>query len=313
MSGSANGSFYGTIIGCRIATNNGKSKLYYTPAHIGIDGKRRSARITIPIAVNVYGRKETDYYQLVAWGRRADLFANNLNKGKEMHFPIVEASSFRGQVRDANGNISMGADGQPITTSRVNFIIRAFHWGQDSSKTLMEEIGGRDAQGNIVPGMIASGEGSRPAQWNIPGTPDWQQWKNLLEARKNNFFNSTHWQSGRYGFAQVVAPKNYQKILEGPQYDMDDTPENAAIPETGVVNQPLVNQIANTLTPGATQPMMGAGTSQPMVNTIGQTGVGQPIINQPGQPMINQSAMVPSALNPTMANNDVVPQGITAF
>ena len=238
MSGSSHGITKHHFIGGRVGTSD-KIKMLYTPAHIRQDnGKPVSARLVIPILVNLYGKDNPDSYRLVAWGPLADLFAKNLSQGKEMTF-ICDGSSYWGNVFYNDGTQAFQKDGRtPLQTRQSSFTIREFTWGSDSNRTEQEEINA---------GM-QSGEGRRPAQWNIVGTPDNLLWKQMLEGRKQTFYQGGE----RYGYAQVVAPRYAAQILVGDQSKILRTHAQAApaapaantIPN---VQTPLVNQVQNTL------------------------------------------------------------------
>jgi len=242
MSGSSHGKSMHSFINARIGTSD-KIKMLYTPAHIRPDGKAVSARLVIPVLVNEYGKDDPDSYRLVAWGALADMFARNLSKGKEMTF-FCDGSSYWGNVFYSDGTQVLQKDGSALQTRQTSFTIRGFLWGADSNATVNEEI---------MAGM-KSGEGRRPGQWNIPGSPDNQVWKQLLQRRKQTFY-----QGGNvFGYATVVAPRGGGQILTGDQSKILRT--NA---QTVGAAAPLVNQVQNTF--NQPQPMMQPIQGQPIV------------------------------------------------
>ncbi len=206
MSGSSSGLVRTTIVGGRIATGknqqtNRETELLFTPPYLRTsDQKLISAKLQIPVLVNIYGRNEPDHFRLVAWGGRADLFAKNLGKGKEMHWEVVP-KSYWSDLFFSDGVQIMDRNGQPKTVRQQSYTIIDFAWGADSQKTLYEEF---------TTG-IKTGEGLRPQNWNVQGHPDNQLWLNLLATRKNTFYMG----GDRYGFAKVLYPKGGGVIILG--------------------------------------------------------------------------------------------------
>ena len=239
MAGTSNGFFKANAVGGRVGTNK-EIKMTYTPAHINAQGKKVNARLVIPILINEYGRSEPDSYRLIAWGKMADMFAKNLNKGKEMHFYLTGSSYWGDVYSHVDGVQMLDKDNRPLQTRQVSFIIRDFVWGSDGMDTLMDEINNG----------IATGEGRRPAQWNFPGTPDNQLWKQMLAARTNTFFSQAHLQAGVFGFARVRPPKGGGAILFGAQYEREavinaNGPAPAPPPPTAAPGYPGAAVIGN--------------------------------------------------------------------
>lgn len=229
MSGSSHGKSRHEFVNCRVGTND-KIKMLYTPAHIRPDGKAVSARLVIPILVNEYGKNDPDSYRLVAWGALADMFAKNLSKGKEMTF-FCDGSSYWGNVFYSDGTQVLQKDGSALQTRQTSFTIREFLWGADSNATITEET---------MNGM-KSGEGRRPQQWNVPGSQDNLVWKQLLERRKQTFYQG----GNTFGYATVVAPRGGGQIMTGDQSKI--LRQNANVQAAPAGN--LVNQVQNTFAP----------------------------------------------------------------
>ena len=259
MSGSSHGITQHIFIGCRIGTGGkpGKEiKMLYTPAHIKADGKPVSARLVIPILVNEYRKQDPNSYRLVAWGALADMFAKNLSRGKEMNF-ICDGSSYWGNVFYSDGSQVLQKDGSALQTRQTSFTIRSFTWGSDSNNTIdQEKIGG-----------MLSGEGLRPAQWDVTGSPDNLTWKQMLALRKQTFY-----QGGEvFGYATVVAPRSANcQILTGDQSKILRTQAAPAAPYVAkavpaaptVPVAPLVQQVQSAL-PVAPAPVAAPVTVQP--------------------------------------------------
>lgn len=237
MGGSSHGITQHTFIGCRIGTSD-KIKMLYTPAHVKADGKPVSARLVVPILVNEYGKQDPNSYRLVAWGALADMFAKNLSRGKEMNF-ICDGSSYWGNVFYSDGTQVLQKDGGALQTRQTSFTIRSFTWGSDSNNTITEEK---------AAGML-SGEGLRPASWDIVGSPDNLTWKQMLAMRKQTFY-----QGGEvFGYATVVAPRSAGcQIIVGDQSKILRTYAQAA---PVVAAAPLVQQVAAVI-PAAPAPVV---------------------------------------------------------
>lgn len=259
MGGRANGISKHEFINARVATG-GKTErpieLLYTPAHTKPDGKNVRARLQIPILVNVRGKTEPDSFRLTAWGGLADMFAKNLSQGKEMTFFCDASSYWANTYNNANVQV-MQPDGGPLQTRSVGFVIREFLFGGDSERTKIEET-------NV--GM-KTGEGRKPAQWNMPGTPDNLTWLALLERRKQNFYAG----GDRFGYAKVIGPKTPGcTILLGDQSKLKTNTGTAdAATAAGVApaanvppapGSPLVNEVTNVL--GATGTQLPAAQGQ---------------------------------------------------
>lgn len=238
MSGNSSGLTKHIFMGVRVGTGGKVDRpieMLYTPAHRKPDGKNVRARLQIPVLVNVYGKSEPDSFRLVAWGALADIFAKALGKGKEMTF-VCDANSYWGNVYNSAGAQILQPDGGALTTRGISFTIREFSWGGDSESTKTEEINA---------GM-KSGEGRRPAQWNIPGTADNLAWKGLLERRKLVFYQG----GDRFGFAKVIGPKTPGcEILVGDQSKLQTNTGTAVIAAGGVVGTALPGAIPATGAP----------------------------------------------------------------
>ncbi len=281
MAGTSKGMAKTLLVGARVSTHldadpNKNIFMLYTPANLRAgDQKKVNARLEIPVMVNVFGRENGDSYRVIAWGKLADIFARNLNRGKEMHF-LCEPTSYRSEVRSrVDGSVIMDKDGQPARVLRTSYRILDYSFGADSFTTINEEI---------LHGIV-TGEGKRPAKWNDPTSADNGIWKQMLQARNNTYFSPAHEQAGYFGFAKVVMPKSagYQ-ILYGAQYDKEPVIYNNnqfPAPQTGMINTPPVQQV--TMMPNAP-----AAHTAPLVNQVNQT------LNPQAPGMIpNQTVMQP--------------------
>ncbi len=286
MAGTSKGMAKTLLVGARVSThlNPDPSRnifMLYTPANLRAgDQKKVNARLEIPVMVNIFGRENGDAFRVVAWGKLADIFARNLNRGKEMHF-LCEPTSYLSDVRSrVDGSVILDKNGAALQVRRTSYRIIDYAFGADSFTTINEEI-----QHGIV-----TGEGKRPASWNNPAHADNGIWKQMLQARNNTYFSPAHEQAGYFGFAKVVMPKTagYQ-VLYGPQYDKEAVVYNAgqAAPAQGApVTQAPVNQ--TVMMPNAAP----ATQTAPLVNQVNQTLNPQtPVQNQPV--MMNQAPVQP--------------------
>lgn len=238
MAGTSSGMVKMFAAGARVATGKNQqtgrlTELLYTPAYLrASDQKKISAKVQIPVLINLYGRTDPVHLRLVAWGGRADLFVKNLNQGKEMNWEL-EPRSYWSDLFYSDGVQIMDRDGSAKTVRQQSYTIVDFGWGSDSQRTLFEEIN----QG------IMSGEGRRPANWNVQDHPDNTLWKQMLAARKALAYMG----GDRYGFGRVLYPREGGIILLG---DQSYSAERAAGGAQNLIN--TTTQAGNViqLTPG---------------------------------------------------------------
>ncbi len=264
MAGTSNGFAKHMFVGSRVSTTE-KNPLTYTPAYITPEQKKVSSRLVVPILINEYGQEEPDGYRLIAWAGRADMFAKNLAKGKEMHF-FCTSRSYWANVYNNQGQQIMQPDGvTPVQVRQLSFTIRDFVWGSDSFNSLSAEIAA----------------GLRPADWNIPGSPGNTAWKTLLAQRGTTFY-----QGGEvFGYARVVAPKRPGcQILLGDQSGRADmvVPSGATvIPGSNV---PMTQQVAAALNPN------------PAVIPVNMPHVVAPVVPIPAATVIPAAVIDPNAI-----------------
>ena len=209
------------IYGARVS---GKPQFY--PGYTKQDGTKVSERCVVPILVNIPGRKDPntgqradgtlERYYITAWGNAAHDFAKNCAMGKELAFVELRQSQYRGTIY-VNGQPVLDNNGQPITQTKTSHSVTNYRWGDDSEKTINQEIqnGLRPIgwDGNIpVSMLLAALHSSGPngvthlIQQAQHGE---EQWKQMLEARRNYQYQPG---AKSYGFADVVdgsqAPNN---------------------------------------------------------------------------------------------------------
>jgi hypothetical protein len=266
MAGKSKGMVKTFASSVRVSTGKNKdtgrlTEMLYTPAYLRVgDQKKISANIRFPIMINLYKRKDPIHMGLVAWSGIADLFSKNLNQGKEMDFEL-EPRSYMSDLYYSDGALILDRDGSKKTVRKTSFTIIDFNFGADSENTLMTEIN----QG------ILTGEGRRPAQWNVVNSADNALWNQMLAARK-----ATMYQGGnRFGFARVLYPREGGTILLGNQ---STSAENAAGGQQNLTNLTVQSGRIITLTPG----------QQPEARVVGPPGGA--MVQNPNVPLVNQVA-----------------------
>lgn len=201
MAGSSSGSCMVIVTGARITRQP-----TYVPAHEK-NGKTINAKFLGNVAVNYKrnGYERTDYHDIVAWGKTANLLALTCSKGKELTRIEGRLESYRGQVKKNTGQgkageVVLNDDGSKATTSRTSIRVDEFSLGADARSVIEEEMGRKDANGNPM----------RPLYWNRPdldpkpeGQKDADIWKEKITARCALDYDGT---SATFGFAKVIQP-----------------------------------------------------------------------------------------------------------
>ena len=153
------------------------NKMLYTPEYVSKSGEIIVQTLYIPIGDTI----------VIAKGMKADLFALNLNEGKEMWFDCDNER-----------------------------VVQNFTWGRYSKKTLEREIADINYEG---PGGISTGEGLRPKDWWVVGSKDQRLWAAIVAIRHRTVFCKIHLDQLKFGFATVVPPEHYKEILFNPYYN----------------------------------------------------------------------------------------------
>ena len=228
------------------------------------NGKKINSRVVIPVYCNSHRGTDqktgeqgrTDEFKLVAWGKLADTCCKSLPKGKAIDV-FAEPHSYIGRKFHADGSLFLDAAGQAIEERKVAFTIMNIVFGEESSKTIAEEIQG----------------GRRPINWNMPNHPDFALWTQMLQQRQQVMWDG---RSAVFGYARVTIP-------QGPGIQLDfsaNTP--APAPNAGFVNAgfnpnpSLPNMVANAF--GGFPPANGA--PQPLFDPM----TGQRLVPMPAQP-----------------------------
>ena len=284
MADKKSGALTAQMFGARLGTN-AEIRMRYTPAHMNSQGKKVNARLSAPFILNLRGKEGGVRYDIIVWGKLADILAKNWNEGKEMHFPAIEHNPYKGTTYYQGGEIVYEKDGQSLLTWKHSWILREFIWGNESQRCLEREINGEGC---------SDGSGRRPLNWNNSQHPDNAAWKAILDIRSNTFFSPQHMAGGVFGFADVVMPRGGGTILFGAQYERD------AIAYQGIQNviaDPNYNpNRVRHITPVATgAPAAAAPVYHPAPGAPGAAHVAQPHV-----PLTHQ---VHTALHVPVASN----------
>ena len=196
----------GRSIGLAVASFSGvrvTGQLTYIPAYRKSDGQPVNAKCTIPVAKNSHrgthinrgtGQAEkgrTDYFNMVAWGKLADIMARSCNPGKALDL-VTEPRSYMGRLYNADGSPRMDNAGVAIEIPKISFNIIMYPvFGEESQNQITKEIN----------------EGLRPANWNVEGHPDYALWTSILKQRAAYVWDG---QSPNFLWARVVVPQGVQ-------------------------------------------------------------------------------------------------------
>jgi len=190
--------FKGFGAGLRVA---GELTLY--PAHFN-NGKFVNARCIIPAYANsnkgtnqdgTPGRSDT--FRFVAWGKLAYICAKSLPVGKAFDCGCAP-HSYVGNNYNPDGSLRLDAAGQIIQTTKVAFTIEDIVFGEESEKTVTQEIQ----------------MGLRPENWNVRNHPDYSLWTDTLKTRQ-----AAEWDmvSPAFGYARIALPQGPNVQLAAPQ------------------------------------------------------------------------------------------------
>jgi single-stranded DNA-binding protein len=193
-----------------------------------------SSRLRCTVAVNERQGK-TQYFDLIAWGKRAESLAHYLSVGKEMHFrgkitsamvPVkdntgaVLKQTATGREKDDNGNPYPAGAEIDVKVSKASYVIEHWIFGADS----------------------ANERSNRPAGWDQPGTDGYRDWERMRAEAKAAAALPYQGQKDVFGKAKIGFV-NGTPLMESTDGSM------IPVPETVVQNQS----------------MTGAGASNPDV------------------------------------------------
>lgn len=242
-----------SFIGARVA-----GTLTYVPAHIN-NGKDVSARCIIPIYCNSNkgtdprsGEKgRSDSFKLVAWDKLADICCRSLPVGKALDV-VTRPQSYMGRLFDQNGQPRVDVAGTPITVEKTSFVILEINFGEESSKTIDEEVQ----------------TGRRPIHWNVRNHPDYDLWLTILKNRQLKTWDG----SEKFEFARVSIPQGQNIVLK-----------TVATPATAINQQQMTNLpelVAHKL--NSQQPLFDPMTGRPLTQQrpLFDAMTGQPLTQQ---------------------------------
>ena len=270
------------LAGARVA-----GQLTYVPAHKK-NGESVNSRCIIPVYCNSHrGHNQktgeagrTNSFRLVAWGKLADVCCKSLPKGKAIDVKC-RPESYLGKLYNQDGTLRYDAAGQPIEIVKVAFTIEDIVFGEESSKTVAEEIQ----------------LGRRPINWAVPNHPDYAMWIQILEARQAMTWDG---RSPEFLFARVAVPQGQGIVLDFSQpaagglpgmianaFGGTPAPAVAATPLFDpMTGQPLAKFDPMTGRPlTASIPQVGAPWSQPVANQVAASGYAAPNVPVPAGPI----------------------------
>lgn len=171
----------------------------YIPEHEK-NGKTINAKLLANVAVNHKsgGYERTDYFDIVVWGKRADICALTCSKGKELHLRC-RPESYRGKVYKntgpgQKGELVLNDDGTPALTNKTTFVVERINFGADAQAVIDDQIANKE----------------RPVLWNrrdLDNKPDGQKdadiWSAILKETMALKYDG---QSNTFGYAKVLKP-----------------------------------------------------------------------------------------------------------
>jgi hypothetical protein len=249
-----NGANSVTLLGCRLAGPGN-----YIPAYrkAGSD-KVIQAQCKFAVYQNIRGKRLK--FDITAWGKLADAIAKYGATGKEITI-IGEMNSYDGRVwmqtpDGAPRQCYTQADGSPLFVTKVGITIKHMKLGNDSDKTVQEEISA----------------GTRPQGWNDSRSPGKQQWLAICAERSKIQFTPG---SSHFGYARVSLPQNGEIVASG----------NVANQAQNGGYNPNVGQAQIQQPVGGYNPQGGGYNQQPVAGGYNQQPVHPANNPNPGQPV----------------------------
>ena len=183
-----------TIIGGRVATSidtkeNSKQMTYY-PAHTNEKGKDVSARLTIPILVNLKNQEAPNNMLITAWGGMADVCAKALSPGREIN-TVVEPRQYQTTYKVKGQPVLI--NNAPLNITGYSYTLKEISFGAESASFIASEIA----------------RGLRGPDWFKPGSPD-----NLALNERRRQINATEYVAGAATFGYAVVANTSHEIKE---------------------------------------------------------------------------------------------------
>ena len=235
------------VFGARVATSatpkEGSKKMTYYPAFTNAKGKEVSARLTIPVLVNVRNQEQPSNMQLTAWGKMADICAKALSPGREISF-IATPGQYQSQYKIKGQPVLI--EGKPLNITGYSYRLDRITFGAESAAFIKYEID----------------LGLRKENWFKPGNADAVE----LDIRRKGI-NSLEYTPGiaTFGYASVDGMANTTPAATATP--AVNTPPATALPQ-GVNAEALAAALAIIQGQQAQQ-----ATTQPATQTaaVGQT------------------------------------------
>ena len=194
MSGSARSLQSSSFSGLRVAS------LYFTPEY-SKNGANISAKLEVNAFMNMPGKAnggdgyKDQIIKLTTWDKLAHICAKSMSPGKEFNcnakMHIFDKRVFMPSlVKGEPGTPILKSDGTPLMTKGTSFTIKELTFGEESNKHISDEIAV-----NV-----------RPMGWNVIGSPEAAQWKEILKARQAVQFDPNS-PTGNYGYAIIRMPQ----------------------------------------------------------------------------------------------------------
>jgi hypothetical protein len=261
MSGSARSLSVTMFSGLRVASTN------FTPEY-SKNGKNVSAKLTVNSFMNIASKANSgdgrnEAVAFTVWGKLAHICAKSMSPGKEWNciaqLHVYDGRVFQKGTPGQPGAQVLAPDGQPLMTKKFSYTVQMLTFGEESNKHINAEI--------------QAGPHVRPAGWNVAGTPDSLQWKQILLARQAVQFNPA---APTYGYARIYMPQGAGIAAYIPN-------QVAAVvaAATGPAIDPAAAVAAafNGVNPAGALPAVGALPMVPPVIAGAQPLVGAPIVS----------------------------------
>lgn len=120
----------------------------FFPGYTKADGTKVGHRLVARLYVNPVGRKRENgvrddlppmKYTVTAWGNAALDWARNASIGKTIDFLLVDEQQYQSKVY-VGDQIALDNNGQPMLTTRSSYTALEWFWGDDSAKTINNDI-----------------------------------------------------------------------------------------------------------------------------------------------------------------------------
>lgn len=216
----------------------------------------------------------SDRVKIVIVGKRALSVCRYFGVGK-MFSGTYTLNTYPGTLYRPDGSPHIMADGQKLQVQKTSLVMDEFLYGDDAPNAIAMEI----------QCML------RPANWNVVGHPDQQEWDRLRNERKTMLWDG---HSQYFGFARVYP-------VDGQILPLID--EAAQAPRyTAPAKANTMTGFANAHAPAPANNGFAATNAAPPANGFTQTRSAAPAYNQ--APVYNHA---PAA--PTAQANGFVPAG----